>query len=168
MVWNSTKIFKIILIIICILCCAPKKTIWQGKYISVTTTGQPKEDFKADKYVVVAYETFKYQKQGKVVYQFSIYENNDSVGLIELKYDPELPISDTVTFYFLLEDNYTRFAEIYYISKHGDRLIYQVYVGCPTYEQIKKDIITVLSGGELFPPSPFDKDETRWLFYLID
>lgn len=43
------------LIVLMFSACAPKGALWQGEYITITTTEKPKEDFKVDDYIVISY-----------------------------------------------------------------------------------------------------------------
>ncbi len=162
------KLLNIILVVLLFQSCAPKKFTWQGQYITITTAEQPKVDFEVGEYIVVAYAPIEYKKNPDIIYRFSIYKNEKQIGLITVEYHLELPILSTgEKMYLLEENNYSRKDEPYYLIQSGNKMIYQVYEGTPTYKQARGDVLTILLGGELVPPPPFDNEEAKKMLYLI-
>jgi len=161
------RLLQIVLTVAFLLSCAPKKFVWHGQHITIATAEHPREDFKAGEYIVVAYAPIEYKKNPDIVFRFSIYKDDNQVGLISAKSHVDWPVGTTKKMYLLEENNFCRSNKIYYLIQNGDKLIYQIYEGLPTYKQIRGDVLTILLGGELVPPPPFDNEEARKMLYLI-
>jgi len=147
---NRSLIYTICFIVF--LHCAPKPFSWQGQYIRINTTEQPKEDFIVGDYIVIGYAPGEYKKNATRLYKFALIKNGQQVGLITLdQYD------FITTTYFLEESGFNRNEPIHWLSSVGNHITYNMYQTRPTYEKIKQDVTTLLYGGELIPEVGNDK-----------
>ncbi|MGB3479758.1 MAG: hypothetical protein WBB67_11425 [bacterium] len=135
-----------IICFIVFLHCAPKPFSWQGQYIKINTTEQPKEDFIVDDYIVIGYAPCVYKKNATRLYKFALIKNGQQVGLITLDQHDFI-----TTMYYLEESDYSRNDKLYWISRTGNHITYNMYKTRPTYEKVKQDVTILLYGGELIP-----------------
>lgn len=128
--------------------CVSKKQ-WQGKYTTVSYTKiEPKEDFKVWEYVVIAYDVGAVDKHSGVIYRFAIMLNDEKFGALE--------VCDTSQdmFGYLGAEGYEYVllagdVESAHDYGHGQpfvvRQMHRKYKTIPTYENVKNDVIDVLS-----------------------
>ena len=148
---KRVKFLTTILVVMFLLGCAPKPFIWQGQYITITTIEEPEEDFKVGKYVIISYAPVEYEYNPRVLYKFAIMLKGKQVGLIKLEDHGDIGIIIGWR-YYLEEDGFLRDGYEYHISRSGNHVTYQTYAEKPSYEKVKNDVITILSGFDLEPP----------------
>jgi hypothetical protein len=140
--------------------CAPKR-YWTGQHITLQIKNEPKEDFIARGFVVVAYTEFSKNDRSQDVFRFDAYKNNKLARVIEclpwgaLKYLVQVDQNPENYQFGICESR---------AIKHGVNSgltvglepvvevkgrIYKYYKTFPDYEKIKADVIQVLSGNEL-------------------
>lgn len=144
-------ITSVSLILACILVfagCAAKKQ-WQGQYVTISYTSlEPTEDFLASGYTVVAYEVRKQDKNSHVLYRFDIMKKNEKVGALEVTdFSQEMSagLSAEGYEYGLMAGDDQSVREMGYDRPFVTRLVHQVYEDMPSYEEVKHDVIEVLS-----------------------
>lgn len=116
------QVTMITLLEILLLSCAPKPFQWQGKYISINTTEQPKEDFIVGDYIVIAYAPCEYKKNPATLYKFALIMGGRQVGLIILEYDDLCAALGNP--YFLEENNVSRKIDCGWLSRIGNHVTY--------------------------------------------
>jgi len=152
MLYFQKTITILLLVVLVTANCSSPKALWKGNYITIETTGKPKEDFKVGEYIVVAYAPVEYGKNYDALYEFAIILNGQQIKLIKLMYYPDW--SEWVearSFYYLEEDiniDY-EFVDVYDYEERGlvknlggkkTVYLYKVYIEQPTYEEVKKDV----------------------------
>lgn len=128
-----------------------KKYRYQGLYITIETFIRPYEDFKVGKYIVIGY---KNEDDLEIPYQFAVMLNREQVGIIILSYNPELAYEGYK--YFLQEVKEKPLVPTY-LLKYKEFIIYQFYYTLPSYDEVKNDIISVLTGKRLRIPVQEEK-----------
>ena len=72
-----------ILVLILLNSCVKKQfVVWQGQHADIETHEQPKEDFKVDDFIVVAYAPCEYDKDSDILYKFALTVEGKQIGLI--------------------------------------------------------------------------------------
>jgi hypothetical protein len=146
---------KFLLLVILLLSgCGPKQFLWQGSYIAINTTEKPKEDFKTNGFIVISYEL---NKDANVPYKFALVQDNKQAGVIFLENHSEFEALGTS--YFLEENGVKRSGSIPFISSSVNHVSYKSYKTLPKYEEVKNDVITILSGQS--PEEVFDTTTER-------
>ncbi|MDD5530234.1 MAG: hypothetical protein PHX21_09425 [bacterium] len=149
---------KFLLLILLLLSgCAPKQVLWKGNYISINTTETPKEDFKASGFTVISYAPIEKNKDTYTPYKFALVQDNKQAGVIFLENHSEFEALGTS--YFLEENGVKRSGPIPFISSFGKHVSYKSYKTLPKYEEVKNDVITILSGQS--PEEVFDTTTVR-------
>lgn len=137
------------ILIICVLLCCVQMKLWQGKYVTVSYTSiAPKEDFRVKNYIVVAYNIREVDRYSNVIHRFDVMARNEKIGSLELC-DRS---SEDARFSMLQPDPEYKYvlasgAESTHALGWGitTRLIHRVYKDIPNYEEVKSDVIDVLS-----------------------
>ncbi len=143
--------------------CAARKTVVP----KITPDQLLKDNFMAQEYMVIAYAPIEHIENTNVIYQFAVFQSEKQVGLITLERHPDLPIANADTFCFLKEEKCFRSDTSYYLVRFWNDFVYQVYEGQPTYEQVRLDITSILSGKGLEPYAPFNNEEMKKLLHFI-
>ena len=159
----QNRLLETFLVLACFFSCTPKRT----SLPKVALDQSPKDDFKANEYVVVAYAPIERIENTNTAYQFAVFLDEKQVGLITVERHPDLPIASADTFYFLEEEKCFRPDTLYYLARFWNDFVYQVYEGQPSYQKVKSDIISILSGKELEPYAPFNNEEMKKLLHFI-
>jgi len=144
------KIIALYLLIICVLLCCVQKRQWQGKYITVAYTSiMPKEDFRVGGYVVVAYNLIEVDRYSHVLYRFDVMQMGDKVGALEVcdrsSEDARfsaLQASSEYKYFLLAGETESAHALGLGIAT---RQIHRMYKDIPNYDEVKSDVIDVLS-----------------------
>jgi hypothetical protein len=150
--------YTVVMVVFLPLSCVPKRT-WQGKYITLTTTEHPKEDFKVRDYVVVSYTPKEYDKKSSTIYRFDIMENGKRKRVIEFsecfflmtkrpapnKYDKGKDYD------YALTEIEPKYLEGWRSVPVQRGTTYKLYEKLHTYGEIKNEVIDVLFGRELEP-----------------
>lgn len=128
--------------------CMTKKQ-WQGKYITVSYTSiEPKEDFIVAGRTVVAYDVRIQDKHSHVVYRFELMLNGEKVGALEVT-DFSRAMSASMSTegyeYCLVAGDIESVHDVGYDQPFVSRMIHRMYKKMPTYENVKNDVIDVLS-----------------------
>lgn len=154
---KSKKCFTLVAILLSVVCV--HKTYWQGKYITLETLEIPKEDFKVHSYIVVAYTPRERDKNSRVVYQFEIFENDKRTRIIQFaecmlliteKPPPNRFDKEKDYDYALTEINPEDFGKLKHLSVIRGTT-YKLYEKMHSYEEIKQEVIDVLTGKDLLP-----------------
>jgi hypothetical protein len=135
----------VFLMIMVLNCATP--FVWQGQYIKINTTEQPKEDFVVGDYIIIAYAPCEYRKNATRLYKFALIQNGRQAGMIILdRSDFILPV------YYLEESGYPPKGN-FRISGSANHVTYNQYKKPPDYEHVKGDVTTLILGGDLEPES---------------
>jgi hypothetical protein len=142
-------------------CAAPKKFLWKGDYVAFNTAEQPKEDFKAGDYIVIAYAPIDSNPKAKIPYKFAFVQGNKQIGLLTLKPTPKNkkseveyslvePIKERTRgvsngFYNLSPLSFSPYDRGLATTSHSYDETCKNYPQMPDYETLKNDIITALS-----------------------
>jgi TonB family protein len=136
----------ILLVMILLNSCAKKQAvIWQGQHADIETHEQPKEDFKVDDFIVVAYAPCEYDENSEVLYKFALTVEGKQIGLIYLE--------DASTYGYLFSHEY--FKKYYFCIKDLSKFSvtdYDTYVTFglwrdrPEYKALKYEVITAVTG----------------------
>jgi len=122
-----------------------RSTAWHGQYADVVTSEQPKEDFKVNDYIIVAYAPYEENKDSDVPYKFALTSDGKQVGLISL--------TELSGYGYLLRYEYFKGSTrlIKNLSKSlayegGNYVMYEIWRDMPEYKILKYKAITAVTG----------------------
>ena len=128
--------------------CMTKKQ-WQGKYVTLSYTSiEPREDFAVAGYTVVAYDVKKQAKHSHVIYRFDIMRNNEKIGALEVTdFSGEMSVGMSAEGYeyCLVAGDVESVHDVGHNQPFVSRLIHRMYRDMPSYEDVKNDVVDVLS-----------------------
>lgn len=137
----------ILLVVILLNFCAKKQTvIWHGQHADVATHEQPKEDFKVNDYIIIAYAPCEYEENTDVLYKFALTVDGKQIGLIYLeevsKYGYLLCCE-----YFKKNSACIKDIPRFFISYYDSYVTFTLWRDRPEYRALKYEVITNITGA---------------------
>lgn len=122
-----------------------RSTAWHGQYADVATPEQPKEDFKVNDYIVIAYAPCEKEEVSDVLYKFALTLDGKQIGLIYLK---ELFRQGYLFCYKYFQENtdLVKSNSKSFVSENGSYVTYEIWRDRPDYKALKYKTITAVTG----------------------
>jgi hypothetical protein len=138
---RTLKYISFLSVIMILNCATPH--VWQGQFMRVSYTRfEPKEDFKVQNYVVVAFDMYKGNKFAHEFFRFDLYQSGKRVGNLTVcdrsTEDPMFGAANLGYNFYLIGGN---------LEGGNDRPIHAIhrrYKDLPDYEKVKNDVKDVL------------------------
>ncbi|MGB3477793.1 MAG: energy transducer TonB [bacterium] len=118
---------------------------WHGRYADIATLEQPKEDFKVNDYIIVAYAPCEEDEDSDELYKFALTLDGKQIGLIFLK---KLFRDGYLICHNYFQENSDLVETISKsVTFENDRYItYEIYRDRPDYKALKYKAITAVTG----------------------
>jgi len=127
----------ILLVVILLNFCARKQTvIWHGQHADVATHEQPKEDFKVNDFIVVAYAPCEYDEDSDVLYKLALTVEGKQFGLIYLE---KLSKYGYLLCYEYFKENSACIKDIsqFFVSEYDSYVAFELWRDRPEYKALK-------------------------------
>lgn len=137
----------ILFVVLLLNFCAKKQTvIWHGQHADVATHEQPKEDFKVNDFIVVAYAPCEYEENPDVLYKFALTVEGKQIGLIYLE---EVSKYGYLLCYEYFKKNHAFIKDIskFFVSDYNSYMTFSLWRDRPEYRALKYEVITAVTGA---------------------
>lgn len=159
----------ILFVVILLNFCAKKQTvIWHGQHADVATHEQPKEDFKVNDYIIIAYAPCEHEENPDVLYKFALTVEGKQIGLIYLeevsKYGYLLCCE-----YFKKNSACIKNISRFFISYYDSYVTFTLWRDRPEYKALKYEVITNVVGTPyLSYTQPIGQDDIIKIMLSLD
>lgn len=150
----------ILFIIISLNFCAKKPVIvWQGYHADIETHEQPKEDFKVNDYIVIAYAPCEYNENSKVLYKFALTLEGKQIALFYLEEASKYG-------YFLCHEYFKGYHACikdinkFFVSDYSTYATFELWRDRPEYTELKYHIIAAVAGSNLTYTQSIGNDDS--------
>lgn len=145
-IYQDLQIAIFLAVILLNFCAKKQAIIWRGQHADIKTHEQPKEDFKVDDFIVIAYAPCEYDENSEVLYKFALTVEGKQIGLIYLeeasKYGYLLCHEYFKKYYSCIKD-LSKFC----VTDYDTYVTFGLWRDKPEYKALKYEVITTVTGA---------------------